>query len=88
MDEKMPEYLHLPLQVLWFDTPELTLIAMLYIMAAIFGGIAWAFLFVGPILIIPYKRAQPRGYFSHLLYVLGWQSYSGYPSHTLSRFAE
>ena len=88
MDERMPEYLHLPLQVLWFDTPEITMIAMLYIMAALFGGIAWFFLFVGPILVIPYKRAQPRGYFSHLLYVFGWSRLAGYPPYTLTRFAE
>ncbi len=88
MEEKMPEYLHQPLQVLWFDTPEITLIVMLYMMAAIFGGIAWLALFIGPIFVIPYKRSQPRGYFSHLLYVLGWQSYAGYPPHTVSHFAE
>ena len=88
MEERMPEYLHLPLQVLWFDTPELTLIAMLYIVAAILGGITWLLLIVGPILMIPYKRSQPRGVFSHLLYVCGWQRYSGYPLAAQTTFSE
>ena len=88
MEERMPEYLHLPLQVLWFDTPEITLLAMFYIIAAIFGGITWLLLFVGPIFIIPYKRTRPRGFFSHVLYVLGWSTFCGYPPYTLSTFAE
>ncbi len=88
MQERMPEYLHLPLQVLWFDAPEISMIAMLYITAAIFGGITWLFLFLGPVLIIPYKRSKPRGFFSHLLYVLGWSNFAGYPPFTTSRFSE
>ena len=84
----MPEYLHLPLQVLWFDAPEITMIAMFYITAAIFGGIAWLFLFVGPFLIIPYKRSKPRGFFSHVLYALGFSKFYGYPIFMVSEFRE
>ena len=47
-----------------------------------------AVLAIGPILIIPYKRSKPRGFFSHLLYVLGWSRFAGYPPFTVSRFFE
>jgi len=88
MDEQLPCYLHLPLQVLWFDSSEITMIAMFYIAGVLFGGIAWLLLVVGPILIIPYKRQQPRGFLAHFFYMIGWSRFCGYPTHTLSNFTE
>jgi len=88
MEEKMPEYLHLPLQILWFDTPEIVVIVMFYLLTMIFGGLTWLLLLVGPYFLIRFKRSKERGYFQHLLYQFGYAQIKGYPLPTANKFYE
>jgi len=88
MEEKLPEYLHRPLQVLWFDTHELAVFGVCYIIATIFGGMSWFLLIVGPVLVIPYKREKPRGFFAHFLFEQGLMDFPGYPIATMKSFRE
>ncbi len=85
MEERMPIYLHLPLQILWFDLSEMASIVVFYIAALVFGGVMCAFLFLGPYILISITRSQPRGYMKHLLYLSGWASLPGYP-YPLSKY--
>jgi hypothetical protein len=88
MEERMPVYMHLPLQVLWFDTSEVTVIIVFYLAAMIFGGVMWYLLIIGPYALISFTRSQARGYIKHLMYVFGWTNIVGYPNPSAMRFCE
>jgi hypothetical protein len=47
MDERLPQFLHRPVQILWFDSDEFILVLSTIFVAAIVGGvIGWAL--IGP----------------------------------------
>ncbi len=85
---RVPQYLHLPLQVLWFDTEELMVIVVLYVFGLVFGGWAWLLLILGPYGYIQVKRNKPRGFLRHQLYSLGFYRLDGYPSAHVNEFHE
>jgi hypothetical protein len=85
---RVPQYLHLPLQILWFDTEEVSVIVMSYLISIIFGGYAWFLLVLGPCLYISIKRRQPRGYLVHTLHRLGFAKLVGYPGPQAKEFYE
>lgn len=87
-EERMPAYLHLPIQVMWFDTNEITFLAMLYLCCSLLGGWAWLLLFMLPYPILTYKRRQPRGFFTHILYKVGFLTFTGYPESAADHFRE
>ncbi|MFO1259326.1 MAG: hypothetical protein U1E78_13085 [Gammaproteobacteria bacterium] len=87
-EERMAKYLHLPLQILWFDSNEVALIFILYIMALCFGGLMWVALVVLPFPLIRQKRQMSRGYFQHTIYQLGWMDLKGYPVSSARTFYE
>lgn len=88
MEERMPEYLHLPIQILWFDTGEVAVIVVFYLMAMMFGGLMWIVLLIGPFTLIRYKRSKERGFFQHLIYQFGYAKIKGYPLPTANHFYE
>lgn len=89
MDEqRMPIYLHQPLQFLWFDAHEVAIIILFYLAATIFGGLAYISLFAGPALLIPLKRSKARGWFGHMAYAGGFFELKGYPIPTANTFHE
>ena len=88
MEERMPIYLHMPLQILWFDLSEMGAIVVFYIGALIFGGLMWFVLILGPTVLISITRAQPRGYMKHLMYLSGWTNLAGYPIPSAKHFRE
>jgi hypothetical protein len=47
---RVPQYLHLPLQILWFDTEEVSVIIVSYLIGLLFGGLAWLLLVLLPCL--------------------------------------
>jgi hypothetical protein len=79
---RIPRYLHLPMQILWFDMEDLALISGVYFMWllidsiwVLLGGIALVWVFMNT------KGKMPRGYLKHLAYSLGfWSSKSLPPS--------
>ncbi len=85
---KVPQYLHLPVQVLWFDMEEVMVITLLYVVAVIFGGWTWLALFVGPFYYMQVKRRKPRGFLRHFLYQVGIYQLDGYPPPYSRRFYE
>lgn len=88
MGERMPQYLHLPLQVLWFDTEELMLIMSIYVMALTMGGYAGLVGLAGLIWYMKVKHNNPRGFLRHILYGSGVYTLEGYPSPFARRFYE
>lgn len=76
---RVPQYMHLPMQFLWFDTEEISIILVSYIVGLVFGGLAWFAMVLGPALYIPVKRRQPRGFMMHFLYRFGMAKLRGYP---------
>lgn len=86
---RLPQYTHLPAQFLWFDTEELAVIILFYLMALVFGGyFFWANVVVGPFLYMRIKRNKPRGFLRHMIYAAGFASMKGYPLHFSNRFSE
>lgn len=88
MNKRIPIYLHLPQQILWFDVQELALIILFYIMAITFGGLAYFLIIIGPALTIPIKRKKPRGWISHQFLSFGYLQLSLYPVPTETKFQE
>jgi len=80
MRARIPRYLHLPPQVLWFDMEDIGLIGGFYFfwlmvdhwMVAVAGiFIVWTFMNT--------KGRMPRGYLKHLAYRLGFWTSKSYP---------
>lgn len=82
----IPQYLHQPLQVLWFDIYEIYLLVGLYLASLILGGFMWVVLVAAPIILIPEKRKANRGALRHLLYWIGWDNLCGYPDSSAKKF--
>lgn len=88
MDGIMPQYIHLPLQFLWFDSEELMLIIVIYLSMMIFGIYAGV---VGIACLLYYmrlKRNKPRGYLGHLMYSIGLYKIKGCSNPFANRFYE
>lgn len=88
MKVRVPQYLHKPPQILWFDAHEILIIAAAYIGSVAFKGYAWVLLFTLAWFAIRYKRRKPRGYILHLFYSAGFFKLNGYPLPTARRFYE
>lgn len=83
------KYLHESVRVLFLDFDEIKLIGFLYIFALQSDVlIFWLNLFIAPLMIIPYKRKQSRGFFGQFLYSVGYMSMTGYPNYDAFEFEE
>ena len=88
MDERLPQYLHKPVQILWFGSDEFVLVVTTIFVAVIVGGlVGWAFI-TALLLFLPWKRAQPRGFLAHLAWRWGMLHFRHYPGPTQTRFYE
>lgn len=87
-EERMTEYLHLPLKILWFDVNEWTIFGICYVLAMKVGGVTWFSFFLAKFFIIPMARECGRGVFKHVLYEYGWIRIKGYPSSMARVFYE
>jgi len=84
---EVTRYLHQPVQILWGDSNEFTILVLLYLFALLAGGYFWFSLgLIFPI--CSYKRKQNRGYFNQLLYFMGFRKFKGYPDPSEVRFFE
>jgi hypothetical protein len=88
LDERLPQYLHGPVQILWFGSDEFILVMSTIFVAAIVGGIVGWTLIGALLLFIPWKRARPRGFLSHLAWRWGLVRFAHYPGPTQTRFFE
>lgn len=84
----MPQYLHLPLQFLWFDSEEIMLIVVIYLAVMIFGMYFGAIGIAGLLYYMRIKRNKPRGYLGHLMYSIGLFKLDGCSNPFAKRFHE
>jgi len=85
---KLPQYLHMPVQVLWFESDEVMIIMFGYLIGNLFGGLAWLAMILLPYPYILLKKNNPRGFLKHLIYMSGFFKIEGYPDYFAKRFHE
>jgi len=86
---KIPQYLHKPLQVLWWESDEFLIVMFGFGMWVMFGG--YHFLIIGvvlPYLYSKFKKRYSRGFLKHLMYFSGFKKLKGYPEFFSGRFIE
>ncbi|HSH30930.1 MAG TPA: type IV conjugative transfer system protein TraL [Thiohalobacter sp.] len=88
MKRHMPQYLHKPLQILFFEQDELVILLVSYFLANMIGGYAWLLLLLMTPAYIWAKRRYPRGFLTQLPYRLGLLCWQGYPSVYHRKFRE
>lgn len=86
---RVPRYLHLPVQIMWFDIEDIVLMILCYTVWLVIGN-GWTLPLV---VLVPYwfislKADMPRGYLQHLLYSYGFISMDVYPSPQAVEFVE
>lgn len=85
---KVPQYLHRPYQVLFFEVDELAAFILGLLLALFFGGIFWLLVILSVFLLSYTKKKYPRGYLKHFLYVLGLIGFKNTPSFFEKNFRE
>lgn len=85
---EIPQYLHQPIKVLWFDIDELVLINILFMLAMIFGYFFWLLLVVLPVMVSKMKKNKPRGFLKHYLYKMGVINFKNIPPYFEKKFVE
>jgi len=88
VDERLPQYLHKPVQILWFDAQEFILMMSTIFVAMIVGGLVGWGVIGALLLFIPWKRTKPRGFVPHLAWRWGLVRFRYYPGPTQTRFFE
>lgn len=89
MRVRVPRYLHLPQQILWFDMEDLALMGCLYFLWLLVDH--WAVLVLSVLAIWQFKSLKaekPRGFVRHILYRYGFIKVKVYPSPTVKVFKE
>lgn len=75
-----PAHLGAPLQVLFWETDDLLLMMMAFILAMVTDEwYCYASIFFVPMLYGRLKRNRPKGFLRHLLYYSGFLTMKGYP---------
>lgn len=72
-------YIHLPTQILWWDTIEWYMLIMGYVMGLIYSPLVWLTVPLMPFTLFPLKRSANRGAVGQLMYLVGLKSIKGYP---------
>lgn len=88
MKVRVPQELHLPLQILWFYQDEMMVIIASYVLGMVVGGWFWLSVILGPTLYIRIKRNKPRGFLAHTLFNVGLIQLEGYPSNYYREYHE
>jgi len=88
MNERIPQFLSTPLQILWFESDDIGICAVCFTLAMLFGGWFWLFLFLAPYLYMRAKKRYPTSFFRHLLYFSGLKELDRYPGPFENNFIE
>lgn len=88
MEHTIPQYLHRPVQFLWFELDELVSIVIGYIVGFLLGGWWWSCLLIIPYVYIKFRRRMPRGFLLHIQYMAGLMQFKGYPHYFQRKFGE
>jgi type IV conjugative transfer system protein TraL len=86
---RVPRYLHLPVQILWFDMEDIGVILASYAIWMVMDS--WWLLPI--VVLVPWmfktmKADKPRGFLRHLLYAYGLQKLERYPGPQTMHFDE
>jgi type IV conjugative transfer system protein TraL len=84
----VPQYLHQPIRILWFDLDEVVLINFLFMLAIIFGNVFWLLLVIIPYIVSRMKKNKPRGFLKHYLYKIGAIDFTNVPPYFEKKFVE
>jgi hypothetical protein len=88
VDERLPQYLHKPVQTLCLGADEFVLVITVIFVAVILGGmLGWA-LVASLLLFVPWLRTKPRGFIPHVAWRWGLLRFQHYPGPTQTRFFE
>jgi len=88
LGQPFPQYLSNPIQVLWFESDELVVILFFFVLAMLYGGLAWILFFAGPYYYSHLKRNRPRGYLCHVMYMACLVNMENYPLYFEKEFCE
>ncbi len=88
MKVRVPQYLHKPPQLIWFDVQEVFVLCLAYLAILTLKGWAWIFVIAAAWMAIRIKRRKPRGYILHLFYRAGLFQMKNYPLPTAGKFNE
>lgn len=84
----MPQYLHRPGQLLWFESDELISILVGYLMGFFLGGWWYLAIVAVPTGYIKLRRKLPRGFLLHLQFMTGLMTFKGYPHYFQRHYRE
>lgn len=87
-EDFFPQYLSSPLQVLWFETDQIAITMICFVLASVFGGWAWSLVFAGPYVYTKAKRKYPQGFLKHMMYFSGIKMLPYYPGYFEQEFME
>ena len=87
MGKKIPQYLPLPLKLLWWDVDVWGVIGVAFYLV-ISGGLVFLPAFLAPFLYVKAKKRYPRGFLKHVFYFIGFSQFKGCPSFFEDRFLE
>ena len=89
MQRDFPQYLGSPVQILFWESDELAIMAGAFSLAITFGGwLFWSIVFIVPWQYARVKKRHPRGFFLHLLYFVGLLELKNYPTYFEKNFIE
>ncbi|MBN2570073.1 MAG: type IV conjugative transfer system protein TraL [Deltaproteobacteria bacterium] len=77
--KRFPQYLSDPLQVLWFEPDELSMMFIFFGLAMVYGSFFWILMVLVPWFYSRAKRKYPKGFLKHMLYFIGILNIKGYP---------
>lgn len=90
MEERVPQYLHQPIQILWWDAQEfltlwVVMIVVVLIQVPLWG---WGAFFVFAYYFSGWSAGKTRGFLVHLAYRAGFMTLRGYPAPAAETFHE
>lgn len=89
MRARVPRYLHLPVQILWFDMEDVGVAGASYALwLALDSWLALPIVVLVPLLFMKVKAGKPRGFLRHLLYRYGFTKMDLYPPPNVTAYHE
>ena len=87
--ERLSKYLHEMIFIIWMDIQEWVLVIILYAFWIIDPSLfKFALMLLIPVVLIPIKRRQSRGFLMHIFYYLGFRKLHFYPPAMADTFVE
>lgn len=88
MAYRVPQYLHKPLQVLWFDTHDILILLFGGFIAQVLQSYLGLVILGLCVVLMRIKGSKPRGWVLHSIYRVGLARLKGYPLPTARTFHE